>query len=159
MNRETQAPQDPQDIACWQRINDRITSSGRLSAADPARLMELGVQCVINLALEGSPGALHGEAALMAEAGLGYIHIPVPFDAPDDSHFAEFAAAMALCSGGPVHVHCIMNWRVSAFLYRWNRTCGMPEEEAGALMRVQWDPEASTHENAPAWARFVRGGH
>lgn len=157
LDRKADASKDPQDIACWQRIDARITSSGRLSPIDPQRLAALGVKCVINLALTDSPGALEDEPALTAAAGLTYVPIPVPFDAPDESHFAAFAQAMEAAGEDRVHVHCIMNWRVSAFLYRWNRARGMDEEEAAALMRVQWDPAASPHRDAPAWARFIEG--
>ncbi|MCJ2186924.1 protein-tyrosine phosphatase family protein [Novosphingobium beihaiensis] len=154
----TEFSQDPQDIACWQRIDARITTSGRLSPADPQRLAALGVARVINLALADSPGALADEAALMAAAGLAYDHIPVPFDAPGESHLAAFSRAMEDAGESAVHVHCIMNWRVSAFLYRWNRAQGMDEQEARALMHRQWNPTTSTNQHAPAWARFVDGG-
>ena len=158
MDQPAATSKDPQDIACWQRIGERITSSGRLTPADPARLAQLGVGHVINLALADSPGALEDEQALMAAAGLSYDHIPVPFDAPDESHFAAFAQAMDKAGDAPVHVHCIMNWRVSAFLYRWNRARGMAPDEARTLMRVQWDPATSTHKDAPAWLRFIEAG-
>lgn len=144
---------DPEDIACWQRISPELTTSGRLGPDDPARLARLGVTRVINLALEDSPGALPDEAARMAQSGLEYVHIPVPFGAPTEAHFAAFARAMKV--EGPIHVHCIMNWRVSAFVYRWNRMRGMPVEDALGLMRMQWDPQASDHPDAPAWARFI----
>lgn len=147
---------DLDDIPCWQRIDGRLTTSGRLSPEDLARLRELGIGRVINLALEDSPGALAGEAELMAQAGLAYRHIPVPFDAPGEDHFAAFRQAMAEAGDAPVHVHCIVNWRVSAFVYRWNREVrGMGEDEARALLRTQWDPAESDHRDAPAWARFI----
>jgi len=146
---------DPDDIACWQRIDAGLTTSGRLTLEDPTRLADLGVKHVINLALADSPGALPDEAAAMAAAQLDYVHIPVPFDTPGESHFDAFAKAMAKAAGEPVHVHCIMNWRVSAFVYRWNRLCGMDQEKARALMHVQWDPASSEHKDAAAWAAFV----
>ena len=43
---------DPEDIPGWQRIDAAITTSGRLTAADPARLAAIGVRSVINLALD-----------------------------------------------------------------------------------------------------------
>ena len=49
---------DPDDIPCWQRIDSRTTTSGRIAAADIARLAAIGVRHVINLALADSPGAL-----------------------------------------------------------------------------------------------------
>lgn len=148
---------DPEQIACWQRIDARLTTSGKLVRGDPERLTMLGVRRVINLALASHPEALPDEAEQFARAGIDYVHIPVPFDAPDDSHFAAFTAAMAAAEGTPVHVHCILNWRVSAFLYRWNRARGMAEPEARALMRRQWEPETSENRDAPAWARFIAG--
>jgi uncharacterized protein (TIGR01244 family) len=144
---------DPDDIPCWQRLSERTTTSGRIAADDIARLARIGVGHVINLALADSPGALADEARQMAEAGLRYTHIPVPFDAPSEAHFQAFRAAYD-ANAEPVHVHCIMNWRVSAFFYRYHRAKGMAEREARALMEQQWQPETSDH---PVWAQFIAG--
>jgi protein tyrosine phosphatase (PTP) superfamily phosphohydrolase (DUF442 family) len=145
---------DPQDIRNWQRLSERITTSGRLEPHDPERLAAIGVRHVVNLALDEHPEALADEAALLARYGVRYTHIPVPFDAPEEAHYQAFAEALE--AEGPVHVHCIMNWRVSAFFYRWHRdACGMAEPEARALMERQWSPEANDHPAAPAWAAFV----
>ena len=145
---------DPDDIRAWQRLSDRITTSGRLQDGDPARLAAIGVRHVINLALDEHPEALAGERDKLAALGLGYTHIPVPFDAPQDAHYAAFVQAMD--NQGPAHVHCIANWRVSAFFYRWHReACGMPKAEARALLERQWSPETSDHPDALAWAAFI----
>lgn len=148
---------DPNDITCWQRIDARLTTSGKLVDGDPQRLAALGVRRVINLALASHPEALANEAGQFAGLGIDYVHIPVPFDAPDDSHFAAFETAMADAGDAPIHVHCILNWRVSAFVYRWNRAHGMAEADARALMRQQWEPETSENKDAPAWACFIAG--
>lgn len=149
---------DPEHIACWQRIDAATTTSGRLAADDIDALARLGVTRVINLALADSPGALEDEAELLAARGIAYTHIPVPFGAPDESHFTAFRQALE-GGGGPVHVHCIMNWRVSAFLYRLHRDhAGMAEPEARALMERQWSPETSANADAPAWAAFIAKG-
>jgi uncharacterized protein (TIGR01244 family) len=147
---------DPEDIVGWQRLDTRTTTSGRLSTADPARLAAIGVSRVINLALAASPGALADEDALLEAAGIEYTHIPVPFDAPTGEHYADFRDAIT-ADERPVHVHCIMNWRVSAFFYRLHREQGLAEETARALMAVQWDPDNNPNNDAPAWARFIRG--
>lgn len=100
---------------------------------------------------------LADEECLIADAGLRYTHIPVPFDAPEERHFEAFCAAYG-AETEPVHVHCIMNWRVSAFFYRYHRARGMSQSEARALMERQWSPETNENEHAPAWSRFVANG-
>lgn len=148
---------DPDDIRAWQRLGADLTTSGRLEEHDPARLAAIGVHHVINLALDNHPEALAGEADKLAAHGIAYTHIPVPFDAPDDTHFAAFCAALE-GADGPVHVHCVMNWRVSAFVYRYHRMRGMAEAEARALMEAQWSPDKSDNPAAAVWASFVAAG-
>lgn len=145
---------DPEDIHAWQRLDARTTTSGFLRAEHLDRLAELGVRRVINLAMDGQPGSLEGEGALLAERGLAYTHIPVPFASPEETHYAQFVAAYE-GSDEPVHVHCMANWRVSAFFYRYNRERGMSEQDARAIMERQWSPETHENEHAPAWARFI----
>ena len=146
---------DPEDIRAWQRLSERITTSGRLQERDSARLAAIGVKHVINLAMPDHPEALPDADAAFATQGIAYTSIPVPFAAPDESQYAAFVEALE-GSPGPVHVHCIMNWRVSAFFYRYNcETCRMPEAEARALMEHQWSPDTNDHPDAPAWAAFI----
>jgi uncharacterized protein (TIGR01244 family) len=147
---------DPTEIRAWLRLSDRITTSGRLQPGDPERLAAVGVRHVVNLALADHPEALPDADAAMAEAGLRYTHIPVPFDAPAEEHFRAFSAALE-GDDEPVHVHCIMNWRVSAFFYRWNRARGMDETAARRQMEAIWSLEENDHPTAPAWAAFVKG--
>jgi uncharacterized protein (TIGR01244 family) len=154
---ESEMGEDPDDIPCWQRLDARTTTSGRLQPADIARLAAIGVRHVINLALADSPGALADEDRLMAASGLRYTHIPVPFGAPDDGHFAAYREAIST-DAEPVHVHCIMNWRVSAFFYRHNRAAGMAAPEARELLERQWTPETSEADDAPVWAHFISKG-
>ena len=149
--------EDPEHIVHWQRIDARTTTSGRLKAEDIAALADLGVRHVINLALTDSPGALAGEDALLARLGLRYSHIPVPFGAPEESHYQSFRAAYE-ADDEPVHVHCIMNYRVSAFFYRYHREGGMAEPEARAILERQWQPATDGQKDAPVWARFISQG-
>lgn len=143
------------DIHAFQRLNERLTTSGALTPANVKTLASLGVRHVINLALDDHTEALRDEADLLMAQGIAYTHIPVPFDAPDDEHFAAFRAAFNRVAG-PVHVHCIMNWRVSAFCYRYNReVTGMDEAQARKLMQQQWDPAISASPAAAAWAAFI----
>ncbi len=145
---------DPSDIRNWRRRSDAITTSGRLEAGDPARLAALGVSHVVNLALDDHPEALPDEAERLAAEGIGYSHIPVPFDAPRREHVAELARVLA-DTKGPVHVHCIMNWRVTAFFYLLDLENGVPEREARARMATVWDPLVSDDPRLAPWKALL----
>ena len=148
---------DPDDIRGWQRLDPQTTTSGKLDDKDVERLAAIGVKHVINLALDTHPEALADEAGKLAACGIRYTHIPVPFDAPDDDHFAAFRDAVGQ-DDVPLHVHCIMNWRVSAFFYRLNRDHrGMAEADARALMKQQWEPDKADRPEAAVWAAFIKG--
>ena len=151
---KTEPAEDPADICGWQRLSADVTTSGKLTPDDPARLAGIGVRHVVNLALDDHPDALADEGGVLAAQGIGYTHIPIAFDAPGEDHYAAFKAALDEAAG-PIHVHCIMNWRVSALFYRLHREQGMPEAEARALMQQQWDPFASEHPAAQAWAALI----
>ena len=147
---------DPDDIRGWQRLDPQTTTSGKLDETDVERLAAIGVKHVINLALDTHPEALADEAGKLAARGIRYTHIPVPFDAPSDVHFAAFRAAVGE-GDERLHVHCIMNWRVSAFFYRLNRDHrGMAEAEARALMKQQWEPDKADRPETKAWAAFIK---
>lgn len=147
---------DPDDIRNWRRRDDRTTTSGRLEPDDPARLAAIGVRHVINLALDDHPEALANERALLSEQGIAYTHIPVPFDAPTRDHLAAMRDAME-AGDDPVHVHCIMNYRVTAFFYLMDLENGMPEAEARDRMASVWDPLTSDVEAAQPWKKFLGG--
>lgn len=142
---------DPIEIYNWRRLDERITTSGQPTEAQLAKLQDLGIGHIINLGLHTHEKALPDEAGSVAALGLKYIHIPVEFDGPTDEHFAQFCAAMKVIGTQPVHVHCIANYRVTAFLYRWQRdVCGVENEQAKALMDSVWQPEG-------VWAAFIGG--
>ncbi len=145
---------DPSDIRNWRRRPDGITTSGKLEPGDPARLAAIGVRHVINLALDDHPEALADEERLLAEQGIGYTHIPVPFDAPHARHVAAFRAALEQ-SDTPVHVHCIMNYRVTAFFYLTDLEAGVDEQAARARMATVWDPLAGDDAVTAPWKELL----
>jgi protein tyrosine phosphatase (PTP) superfamily phosphohydrolase (DUF442 family) len=64
---------------------------------------------------------------------MTYIHIPVDFQNPTDDDFDRFCAVMEQLKEVPAHVHCITNYRVSAFFYRYRRdVLGVGEATARA---------------------------
>lgn len=147
--------QDPSGIRNFQRLDESTTTSGRLRAEDVADLAAIGVRHVIDLSLPSHPEALADADAVCGAHGIARTAIPVPFDAPEDAHFDAFCMALS-AHKGPVHVHCIMNWRVSAFFYRLNRDHrGMAEADARALMERQWRPDTDPDHRDGPWAAFI----
>jgi protein tyrosine phosphatase (PTP) superfamily phosphohydrolase (DUF442 family) len=140
---------DPVDIVGWYRFDDRLTSSGQPSEEQLGALANLGVKHVVNLGLHTHERALPDEAASVGALGMAYIHIPVAFDAPTENDFDRFCAAMDALADQPIHVHCILNARVSAFLYRYRRdVLGVPEPVAREAMERIWNP-------GDVWAAFI----
>jgi len=73
---------------------------------------------------------------------MTYIHIPVDFQNPTVQDFDKFCAVMEQLKDVRVHVHCVANYRVSAFIYRWRRdVLGMDEARARSEMEAIWHPE------------------
>ncbi|MGI4877251.1 MAG: hypothetical protein ACRYG4_07175, partial [Janthinobacterium lividum] len=80
---------------------------------------------------------------------MTYTHIPVDFDNPTEDDFDRFCAVMTAAADTPVHVHCIVNARVTAFVYRWQRdVLGAGEGEARTMMDSVWRPGG-------IWAEFL----
>jgi protein tyrosine phosphatase (PTP) superfamily phosphohydrolase (DUF442 family) len=140
---------DPTDIPVWRRLDGQITTSGQPSERQLGEIRDLGVGHVINLALHSHEKALPDEAGTVAALGMTYVHIPVEFDRPTKEDFQRFCAAMAEIGDKPVHVHCIVNARVSAFLYRYRReVLGWDEARARSDLETVWQPGG-------VWAEFI----
>jgi uncharacterized protein (TIGR01244 family) len=141
---------DPEAIYNWQRLDNRITTSGQPTEKQLADIHALGVRHIVNLGLHTHEKALPDEAASVSRLGMTYIHIPVDFQNPTDDDFDQFCAVMEQLKEVPVHIHCIANYRVSAFFYRYRRdVLGVGEATARADMEQIWHPEGG-------WARFIR---
>jgi protein tyrosine phosphatase (PTP) superfamily phosphohydrolase (DUF442 family) len=140
---------DPDTIHNWRRLDDRITTSGQPTEPQLADIHALGVAHVVNLALHTHEKALPDEAESVRRLGMTYTHIPVDFQNPTDQDFDKFCAVMSDLKDVPVHVHCIANYRVSAFFYRYRRdVLGWDETKARAEMEAIWHPEG-------VWAAFI----
>ena len=93
--------------------------------------------------------ALPNEAKSVSSLGMEYIHIPVDFDNPTASDFEQFCEALLEVGASPVHVHCIANLRVTAFLYKyWRDVQGVSDVEARKVMDSVWQPGS-------VWAKFI----
>ncbi len=143
---------DPESIHHWRRVDDRITTSGQPSEAELRDIASLGVRYVINLGPRSHEKALPDEAATVAALGMSYVHIPVDFQNPMEGDFAAFCEALEQTGDAPTHVHCIANYRVSAFFYRYRvNVIGMDPAVARKDLEAIWRPDA-------VWMAFIDHG-
>jgi protein tyrosine phosphatase (PTP) superfamily phosphohydrolase (DUF442 family) len=131
-------------------IDEWLGSSGQPTVAQLAAIADAGYTTVINLALHDDPRySLPDEAGTVRGLGMGYVHIPVPFDSPTRDDLLAFFEAMDRHRGDKVWVHCAANIRVSVFLgLYWTLREERDEADAFALMQTLWQPN-------PVWARFI----
>jgi protein tyrosine phosphatase (PTP) superfamily phosphohydrolase (DUF442 family) len=142
---------DPIDTHNWRRLGERLTTSGQPTEEQLEAIAGLGVDCVVNLGLHTHPKALPDERARVTALGMDYVHQPVDFQNPTEGDLAAFCDLMDRLEGRTVHVHCIANYRVSAFLYRWRiDRLGWDEARARADLDAIWTPEGP-------WTAIVDG--
>lgn len=78
---------------------------------------------------------------------MDYIHIPVPFDSPNIDHLRKLIKIMTTYSEHKVWVHCVVNWRVSAFLYQYI-SLELGRNAAKIALHPTWDPDK-------IWEEFI----
>jgi len=130
-------------------VTARLACAAQPAAGDFPALREAGYGRVINLAPAGMRESLPDEQALVEASGLAYTHIPIPFQAPEPAQFAAFLEAMDAAGEEKVFLHCIANYRASAFaaLYGFRRL-GWERPRAEAFIARIWQPN-------PAWRAFL----
>ena len=138
------------DITNYLQIKPWLGTAGMPRADQLKLIADQGFEVVINLALAESPGAILDEAERLALMGLEYIHIPVVWESPELSNFEEFISIMDQKKGQKIFVHCVLNMRVSVFVYLY-RLLILNEDPDTAYqdLRKIWEPDL-------VWIDFIR---
>jgi protein tyrosine phosphatase (PTP) superfamily phosphohydrolase (DUF442 family) len=123
-------------------IDAHLVTSGQPSAKGLRTLRDRGFEAVIYLAPGTVQDAVAEEPAILEAQGIEFVHIPIPFNAPDESHFVAVAEALRRLRERKVLVHCQVNLRASSmvFLYRAIVEKQDPARAYEAVARV-WSPE------------------
>ncbi len=137
------------DIFNFIEITDSISTSGQPTPFEFQTIADAGFQHVINLAMHDSDNALPEEGSFVAEAGMNYFHIPVPFDAPTKEHLQIFLKQMSILEGDKIWVHCALNYRISAFMQHYQRSVLHRSEEQIIPIISSWEP-------SEAWLDFMQ---
>ena len=108
-----------------------------------------GYNVVVNLALKDSPGVLSNESSLVTALGMQYFHIPVIWEDPQQSDLDHFFKTMQKCQDQKVFVHCVLNMRVSVFVFLYRVMVLKQDVETANqdLLRI-WVPDHT-------WQAFI----
>jgi len=130
-------------------INERIGTAGQPTREQFPLIADAGYEAVINLAMPDHCEAIHDEGAIITGLGMAYFHLPVPFDAPTPEQVHRFCNIMDELANKKAFIHCIMNYRVSAFLYLYlKHRLGYSEAEARSPIFDRWQPD-------PVWQALL----
>lgn len=131
------------------QISDKIATAGQPTSDELRLVSERGYKHVVNLGMPDHPKSLPEEARLASDLGMSYHHIPVKFDKPRRDQVRLFCNLMVVLKKEKVFVHCIMNFRVSAFMYHYlSKVEKLSEVESKSAVFECWELE-------PAWNELM----
>ena len=132
-------------------IDRSIVTSGQPTAESLATLRAEGFEAVIYLAPASVADAVKEEPTILARQGIEFVHVPIPFTAPTESHFDAVSAALDRLKGKKILVHCQVNMRASTmvFLYRVLHRKEAPAAAYDAVTQV-WTPQGP-------WKQLAQG--
>lgn len=130
-------------------MGPELVTAGQPTRESLQGLAAEGYSAVIYLAPGDSAEAVKDERQILEKQGIEFVHVPVPWQAPEAHHFASTAAALQRLKGRKVLLHCQMNMRASAFAFLY-RAIHLREDPARAWADVKalWTPHGQ-------WARFI----
>ncbi|MFP6817639.1 MAG: protein tyrosine phosphatase family protein [Pseudomonadales bacterium] len=131
-----------EQIHNYEKVTEQIGSSGQPTRDQFALIKDAGYDAVVNLALPTSDTALPDEGSVVTGLEMGYHHIPVKSDDPTVDDLRIFFGVMHTLEQKNVWVHCVVNARVSAFLYHYLRYGqNLDEGAARTALLDRWEPE------------------
>lgn len=131
------------------QLTETFGTAGQPTADQFNNIKNAGYQHVINLALPNHPNAITNEGAIVTELGMNYMHIPVKFDAPSKEQVRLFCQILSTLKNEKVFIHCILNFRVSAFMYHYlSKIEQYNESDSRSPMFAHWEPD-------PVWEELL----
>lgn len=141
------------DIRNYRKVNDALITGGQPTEEQIKSVAADGFKRIINLAPIDPRYSLPDEPGMARSLGMSYHHIPVDWENPTETDFAEFEKVMQESSGEKTLIHCAANFRVTAFyaLYAM-KNLGWSEPQADEFRESVW-----AGSNYPIWEKFFRG--
>lgn len=130
-------------------IDENIATSGQPKTEQFKIISAKGFEVVFNLALSDSPNAIEDEKKIINNLSMTYVHIPVDFNSPEQEDIDLFFKRMEKYNNKKVFIHCVKNWRVSAFMFLYHIIeCNMSIVDAHKHLDAVWQP-------VPVWQDFI----
>jgi protein tyrosine phosphatase (PTP) superfamily phosphohydrolase (DUF442 family) len=124
----------------FRRIDERLLTAGQPTEAQFRELAGAGCRYVINLHTNDPRWALPGEDDLLAQLGIEYHNVPVVFAEPTRADYALFEELMLRRGTRTTLVHCVANYRVTAFMALYGeRHLGWSRAQADELIASVWE--------------------
>lgn len=131
------------------QLTENFGTAGQPAVDQFMTIAENGYQHVINIGMPDHADAISNEGELVSALGMNYLHIPVPFDNPTPDHVRLFCRVLSQIGHDKVFVHCIMNYRVSAFMYHYLTKIEKRDEDSSrSSMFRKWNME-------PEWEKLM----
>jgi protein tyrosine phosphatase (PTP) superfamily phosphohydrolase (DUF442 family) len=122
-------------------INDNLLTGGMPTADQLPVLQFEKIDLVVNLAIEDSPSATSNEREILNSLGISYHNIPVVWEDPKASDLTQFFSIMDENESKKMFVHCVLNMRVSAFVFLYFVIKKQMHPEIAFLnLRKIWEP-------------------
>lgn len=139
------------EITNFVQLTEDIGTSGQPGREQFEAIADAGYAAVVNLALPSSDHAISDEGSVVTGLGMSYFHIPVKFEQPTVDDLRTFIGVMRSLEGRKTWVHCVVNARVSAFLYHYLRHVRKLDEEASrSVILERWEPQMDA-----TWRAFL----
>lgn len=124
-----------------------IASSGQPEVEEFELIAKASYQHVVNIAMHDSDEAIANEGQIVSSFGMNYYHLPVPFESPTVEQLRHFIKLIRILQPDKIWVHCVLNFRVSAFLYQYlKRDFNLSEEAARSEILDFWHPDKKWQE-------------
>lgn len=147
---ESESVEKIKQVRALQQQAPQLLSSGLPSEQQFAQLKQAGVDVVINLMPDSNKEAHPDERKLVTQAEMEYVYIPVDWQNPKVEDVEAFFTAMDQHKGKNVLVHCLANYRASAFAYLYQLKRGQKPEIEKTM--APWNGELS---NYPKWQALL----
>lgn len=129
------------DIINYIKVNENLATSGQPTKEQFEIIANEGYTTIINLAVCSCEVSIEKEDEVVSALGMNYIHIPVDFDNPTVNYLKDFIQILIALNKSKVWVHCILNYKASAFMYVYHKyILKTPFEKIDLKIFEEWGP-------------------